>query len=264
MVEIDYLLNKIKEKKELSGLDNSIVLVALEKQIRKGHFNLSILKKKDIKKLVKLTRNDLRITVGSFNVNFSSSKLDISKVSSEELISLHTSTRERILLYPWLKEFIKKLDVNSILDLGCGLNPLALASKDYVYYASDINGENISLVNNFFKHNNLKGKAFIFDLRNIKKDRALLPSADLCLLLKVFDVIEKRGHKLAEEIITSLDCKYFLISFSTKTLSGKPMNHPQRGWIERMLSRLGYSYKIIKEKNEIFYLFEKSQPVKNL
>jgi len=61
----------------------------------------------------------------------------------------------------------------------------------------------------------------------------------------------------AEKIIRKIPSQYLLISFSTKTLSGRPMNHPQRGWIEQLTKRLGYGFEIIKSKNEIFYLIKK-------
>ena len=35
------------------------------------------------------------------------------------------------------------------------------------------------------------------------------------------------------------------------------MKHAYRGWLERLLERLGYEFKIIKEKNEIFYVVKK-------
>ena len=51
-----------------------------------------------------------------------------------------------------LKEIIKKLNPKSILDLGCGINPLALAEKGVKYYASDINSEDLNIVREFFKN----------------------------------------------------------------------------------------------------------------
>jgi SAM-dependent methyltransferase len=260
MVEVNYIVNEIKKKKELSGLDNSVVFKSLEKQIKK--IDLTKLKKRELKALVKNIRAELRTVAGSFNLSRKSKELNFDYSSKSELLNLHASTKERISSYPEITKFIKGLEVKSILDIGCGLNPIALASKDYYYYASDINRENMDLIEKFFRHNNFKGETFIFDLRN--SNLSELPRADLCIMFKVLDVIEERGHKLAEKIVQTLKCRYFLISFSTKTLSGKPMNHPQRGWIEQMLNRLGYSYKILKEKNEIIYFFEKTHPAKAL
>jgi hypothetical protein len=139
--------------------------------------------------------------------------------------------------------------------LGCGINPLALSESGTKYYAFDINREELELVQKFFKMNHIQGEASFCDLWNIEACK--FPESDLCLIFKVFDVIEKKGHKLAEKIISKINSRYLLISFSTKTLSGKPMNHPQRGWIERLLHRLNFSFRIIKSSNEIFYLANK-------
>ncbi len=142
------------------------------------------------------------------------------------------------------------------MDLGCGINPLALARKGIVYYALDIKKDELDLIKEFFVKKDIAGETILFDVRKIKEIE--LPAVDMCLIFKVFDILEKRGHKLAEEIIDNVKCRYFLISFSTKTLSGKPMNHPQRGWIERLLARKGFKFKQIKSKNEIFYLAERT------
>ena len=154
------------------------------------------------------------------------------------------------------------LNIKSILDLGCGLNPIFLASENREYYALDINNSFIERINSFFSEKKIKGNAFFFDLKKISP--LILPKADICLILKVFDVIEKRGHKLAEKIINSINSRYFLISFPTKTLSGMPMRHPQRGWIEHLLSRLGFSFKFYKTKDEIFYLAKKDNIKKTI
>jgi len=249
------LINNIKNKKELSGLDNYIVEKALNKVVRGNDFNLENLRKKEIKEIVKLTRKELRLLSGSFRKHSRHGMVNLTDIAG--LLSLHSSTRERLSFYTELKNRVNNLNIKSILDLGCGLNPIALADKSVVYYASDINNADLDLVKSFFSENKVKGKTFIFDLRDIWDKHKELPSADLCILFKVMDVIEKKGHKLAEKVIQLINAKYFLVSFSTKTLSGRPMNHPQRGWIERMLDRLGYPYEMFKSKNEIFYLVKK-------
>ena len=123
------------------------------------------------------------------------------------------------------------------------------------YYAYDINQSDLNIVQKFFDSQKINGKTNLIDLRDINEE---FPTADICLLFKVLDLVDKKGHKKAEEIIKKIKSRYLLISFSTKTLSGKSMHHPQRGWIERLLSRLGFKFNIIKTKNEIFYLAEKN------
>jgi SAM-dependent methyltransferase len=161
------------------------------------------------------------------------------------------------LSYAFVKKEIEDLQPSSILDLGCGLNPIILASKGMEYYALDINKEMLDLVKNYFSEQQISGGVLLRDLRQI--DNLNLPRTDMCLILKVFDVLEKKGHKLAENILDSIKSKLIVVSFSTKTLSGKKMNHPQRGWIERLFKRKGFSFKTFKVDNEIFYFAAKER-----
>lgn len=238
------IIQLIKKKKELMGLADSIIKDALYSYLSKNKISLKKVSSRDIKLIVKEIRKKLRLMTGQFQVSD----------KKENLLLSHSSTKERMENYHVIEEVISSLNIKSILDLGCGLNPLSIANKNIRYYAVDIRQDEVDIINNHFKSKGIQGEAFIYDLRKLENK---LPEADICLILKVFDVLEKKGHKLAERIINFIDCKYFLISFSTKTLSGKSMNHPQRGWIERLLTRLNYSFKIIETNNEVFYLANK-------
>jgi len=250
MKTIKELIEKVKQKKELFGLSDRIVRESLQKHLG----SKKDLRKSEAKLIVKLTRAELRLLSGQFQASQKERVTLLKENKIQELLETHSSTKERLEFYPQIKKLIASLKIKSILDLGCGLNPLALANKSITYYAADIKQSELTLIKSYFKSKGIKGKTFFYDLRKIKPN---LPKADLCLLLKVFDVIEKRGHKLAEKIINSIDCKYFLISFPTKTLSGKPMRHPQRGWIEQLLNRLEFQFKSLRSPNEIFYLAKK-------
>ena len=143
-----------------------------------------------------------------------------------------------------------------ILDLGCGLNPLELASRDVHYYASDINQTHLDIIKEFFKKNHIKGQTFIYDLRNLSKSPEPLPETDLALLFKVLDIIDDKGRANAEKIINMIPAKHILASFSTIKISGKKMNRPERQWFEKMLARLGKKYSTFSSENEIFYLID--------
>ena len=248
------LIKEIKKKKELSGLSNQVVVDYLESYIKKYNLSLEKLKEKEIKLLIKELRSQLRNLTGRFQKSTKNRLKLLNEDSIKELLATHSSTSERLNFYPELKKIIKELKINSILDLGCGLNPLALAEKNIKYYASDIKEDDLSLVDKFFKKNSIKGKVFIQDIRKISSD---LPKADICLLFKVLDIADKANYKLAEKLIKNLSCRYILVSFATKTLSGRKMNFPRRKWLEHLLKNLGLKYKIISSDNEIFYLIDK-------
>ena len=96
------------------------------------------------------------------------------------------------------------------------------------------------------------------NLREIKNKKLELPKADICFMLKLLDSIEmEKGHRLAERLIKAVPCKWIAASFSTKTISGKKMRHPYRGWVGQLCRRLGYFYEILEFESEIFYLIRK-------
>ncbi len=270
------LIQKIKEKKEFSGLDDSFVQSQVESFLKRNPklAALSIQpKQKELKAIVKGVRASLRKLV----VYASKEKIpDIGRFKGlnkkefqelcQNILQQNTSTKERTAIYPSLYKEIKKLKPKRILDLGCGLNPLSLILSDWQgeYFAYDINQEEISFLQTFFpilKSVTINGHAAYFNLLETEKLPSL-PKADLCLLFKVTDVIEQKKykkHKITEEIIRELPCRFILLSFSTKTLSGRPMTAPKRNWLKRLLERLKYQYQILKYPSEIFYLIDKGE-----
>ena len=140
--------------------------------------------------------------------------------------------------------------------MGCGLNPLSyneLGIKPK-YVAYEINEEYVKQINKYFKESKINGQAFSKDILQIKR----FPKADVYFLFKLLESVElKKGHKISEEIIIKIPSKNLIVSFPTKTISGKPMNVPIRKWMNLMLERLKYEYSIIREENEIFYIIKK-------
>ena len=281
-MEQNNLIEEIKRKKELSGLTNSIVSNILDNYLKKHSIILKNLKSKELKIIIKDIRVELRKLSGRFQKSFKKIKLEENNIGN--ILKTHSSTAERLDFYPKLKNIISKLKVHSILDIGCGLNPIALANKKIYYYASDINEEYLQLIKKFFERNHIKGDVFVFDVKvfeqtmhfsawntlsiqkskqniqglfDIRNSSMILPKADLCLLFKLLDIIEIKSHKIAKALIEKLECKYILISFATKTLSGKQMKYPKRKWLEFLLEDLNYKYKIFNSNNEIFYLVKK-------
>ncbi len=252
MVDLLSLIRGIKEKKELSGLSDEIVKDCLINYFEKHRISSEKLTKQDSKLIIKEVRAELRFLSGQYQKSLKNRPKLLKKNNLAELLKTHSSTSERLEFYPSIKDKIHNLGIKSILDLGCGLNPIALASPDLIYFASDIKEDELSLIEQFFKENKINGKTFAFDLR---KPLVNLPKTDLCILFKVLDVIDKK-HKLSEKIILSLPSKYLLVSFSTKKLSGKSMNHPQRKWFESILSRNKLNFESFSISNEIFYLIK--------
>lgn len=203
-------------------------------------------KSKKYKKIIKDIRSMLHKIVGAY-------------ISKKEGLAAHASSRERISFYKriYSKIFSITGKPKSILDLGCGLNPLSykMMDVDAVYYAYDLDERNVEKVKDFFNKNKIKG---FVKLENIleKKD---FEKADITFLFKLLDCLDFKGHKNAEALIKKLNTKWTVVSFSTLTLGRRSMRHPYRGWFERMLERLRLSYVKFFEENEVFYVIKNAQ-----
>lgn len=259
------LVNKIKKKKELRGVAYAIVSDKINSFLSKNPKILkqiseskNIEKSSAVKKCIKDVRSSLRRIAGSFEIDDKDREFLVEQNKISELLATHSSTKERLDYYAEIYDKILLIagKPKSVLDIGCGLNPLSFPLKDVLYYACDINKDNLKLVEKYFQKNSIEGKTFFYDVAKIEKD---LPRADVCFLFKILDIVELKGHKIAEKIIISIPCKHIVVSFATKTLSGKKMKRPRRIWFERMLGRLKLKWTNFEVENEMFYVVEKEQ-----
>src|SRR3989338_2033095 len=106
----------VKKKSELSGVSDKVIARLLVQQ------KLIPQTPAEEKILIKAVRAELRTLLGRFQKSKASRTDLLRKENIEELLKSHASTAERLEYYPLLKEKIAALSVDSLLDLGCGLN----------------------------------------------------------------------------------------------------------------------------------------------
>ncbi len=247
------IIAKIKLKKPLEKLDNEYVQSFIEGFFKrnskiKKKFDENKFKKKDMELVVKNVRNELNKNYGQFWLN------------DELILSSHKSTKERInfyhKLYNQLFSIIKE-NPKTVLDLGAGLNPLTynyIPGKINIYfYSVELTKNDCEQIRKIFAKDQIHGEVIQADLRFYNK----FPKVDLCLMLKLLDSIEEKGHKLAEHLVTHINAKFIVVSFATAGIKGEKMNYPKRGWFERMLVRLNLKFDKFEQPNEIFYVVKK-------
>jgi 16S rRNA (guanine(1405)-N(7))-methyltransferase len=269
---INIFLIEIKKNKKYSTLADEIVIEEIKEYLEKNK-EVNDINRQSIKEI----RKSLHRLYSSYIRGKKSKKtklLDELKDNPDDpelikkILSTSLSSKERLKDY---KDIYKQIFIltgkpKSILDLGCGLNPLSFIFMDLdclEYHAYDIDTEDIGLLNNFFKtmkDRGLNGSASILNIKNLK-DVLNLPRADMVFLWKIIDLINTKNDKPGEELIKILMKKtdHLVVSFSTKTLSGKNMFLPRRKGFEMMLKRIGLSFDYIKFSNEIFYVIKTFQ-----
>ncbi len=240
---MENMISEIKQKPEFKDLPDSFIKRILQNYMDKH--NLSIPKnKKSRKLLVKIIRSELRTSAGQYVEKTKNSK---------DILHYHRSTSERLNEYNYIKSKIEELNAQSILDLGCGLNPIAIAKKGVKYYAYDIKSEYLDMIKSHFAENNFNGEVYHEDITQIN----VFPKADICLMLKLLDILGKNKKEVSRKLISKIDSEYFIVSFATKTLSGKEMNRPYRRWFENLLRDLKFEYGLHRTSNELFYIIKK-------
>jgi len=282
--KVKIIIDDVRKKKELKELSEGFVREHLSKYLQEKRRAADSLiknfnqKSSDYKKLVKEIRANLRRLYGLFRVEEEAkrrkelveellqSEKKQRKNIIDKILSTHSSTKERMPFYEKIYEkiFLMTGKPESIIDLGCGINPFSISYmglNKLDYHAYDLSVEEIGGLNLYFKllhqeNKHFRGKAEILDIMNWVKISKL--STDICFLFKMTDVLDSgRGHKAAETVVKNVPAKYVVVSFPTRTMSGKKMNFPRRKWIELMCERLGYKFKMIKFANEIFYVVKK-------
>jgi 16S rRNA (guanine(1405)-N(7))-methyltransferase len=139
------------------------------------------------------------------------------------LMQWHASTRERL---PILDTFFTTTlaglpPLRSVLDLACGLNPLAWPwmplDPTATYVAYDIYADAVDFVGEFMRLAGVNGRAAV---RDVLHDPPTEP-VDLALLLKTLPCLEQLAPNAAQTLLDALNARYLLISYPVASLGGR-------------------------------------------
>ncbi|HLW03036.1 MAG TPA: hypothetical protein VKT82_30555 [Ktedonobacterales bacterium] len=141
----------------------------------------------------------------------------------QQVMGYHSSTRERL---PILEQFYARAladipPARVVLDLACGLNPLALAwmplAADVEYYAFDLYQDMADFLNGFLALAHVRGQAEARDVLSRCPNRA----ADLALLLKALPCLEQLDASASLRLLEAINARHVLVSFPAQSLGGK-------------------------------------------
>ena len=140
----------------------------------------------------------------------------------------HASTAERL---PIITGFFQTClapiaPVRSVLDLACGLNPLALPwmplADDFTYQACDIYLDMLGLVDAFLRHFSPSSRAFAYDL---VAGSPQVP-AQVAFLLKTIPCLEQVDKQIGTALLQSIQAEHILVSFPAQSLGGRNKGMP--------------------------------------
>ncbi len=266
MINRDVVFHKLKESKKYRYLcDDTLYRIsgwAVERY--------------EPKKAVKAAKNKLHQVYGAYFEKMNINKIqklldelsndpdtDTLKATAIKILKYHTSTSERI---PFMKQFYIDLfsrigKPKRVVDFACGLNPFSVQwmglepGAEYIVY--DIDTRLISVIDTFFIYLNRHYRAVCADILV----SILGMETDVVFLLKTLPCLEQQEKGVSEEIIKTLKAKYIVISFPSKSLTGKEkgMETYYNKFILEILERLSLSldYFRLEYSNEMFYVVRK-------
>jgi 16S rRNA (guanine(1405)-N(7))-methyltransferase len=226
--DVDALAEQVLAARKYAALDPTLVRGVLAAELAKGR------RGKVAVKAAKTKLHQIAAVYQTSSLDYAGwrERLESAAARPEELqvfcleaMQAHTSTRERL---PILAEFYATIFTDLppaplVIDLACGLNPLALAwmplPPGYRYWACDIDREQIDFLNDFFARTGAPAAAHLYDL--IHGDSAAVPTADIVLLLKTIPCLEQIDSSIGARLLAALDCRTAFVSFPTRSLGGK-------------------------------------------
>ena len=202
-------------------------------------------KRRSLKEAIKATKNKLHQVAGAYieepryaawlaELTDVWHEVDITDERQREalrrIMARHASTRERL---PILDQFYAQAlaslgPIHSVLDIACGLNPLALRwaplADEAQYTAYDVYGDMMAFLDGYFAleaggHGlpGLRGRAETCDVIASPPEQR----ADLALILKAIPCLEQADKTAGERLLRAIRADHLLISFPAHSLGGR-------------------------------------------
>jgi 16S rRNA (guanine(1405)-N(7))-methyltransferase len=184
------------------------------------------------------------------------------KATCYDLLTTHLSTRERL---PLLDTFYQEIFAvtgkpDSLLDLACGLNPLAFPWMDLPastqFYAYDIHEPRVDFLNHYFQ---LEGLAPLAKLQDIALQFPQEP-ADMALFLKEMPRFARNYGNLGRPLLEALNVRWLVISFpSISTHGGRNLTDRYRDFMFQLIDGLPWQATEILFDGELVFCIEKAR-----
>jgi len=185
------------------------------------------------------------------------------KAVCRRLLAGHASTRERL---PVLEHLYPACFGDSppqrVLDVGCGLHPLAVPwmhlPPNAYYAAYDIDTALCAFLHEALPLLGVRGEAAICDLM-------LGPppvSADVALVLKTIPLLEQQRRGAGADLLRAIQAPRLVVSFPTRSLGGRNvgMATTYRGYMDALTAAEGWSPRVIELPNELVFVIERHTP----
>jgi len=180
-----------------------------------------------------------------------------------QFMALHSSTLERLKILDHFYDslFAQLPHVHSIIDIACGLNPLAIpwmpiaSSTDY--YAYDIYQDLIEFIGSFIE---LAGGRPHVEAADVLH-RPPRVRADLAFVLKNVPCFDQVNKAATSQLISQLDVRYVVVSFPLRSLGGgdRFLTKQYTARFAELVQDTNWAVTRMEYKTELVFLIEKTE-----
>ncbi len=192
---------------------------------------------------------------------FSLGSRDFARPILRQFMAAHTSTFERL---PLLKTFYQQIfdrlpPVNSVIDIACGLHPLARPwmplAPERPYFALDIFSDQIDFLNRYFCLMGYEGEAVQCNVL----EELQAPPADLAFLLKTLPCLEQIEAGAGRRLLYAIDAPVVVVSFPSHSLAGrkKGMTQHYAAYFDGIIAGSGWQVESLSYPSEDVYIVRK-------
>jgi len=263
---LESLIDQVQKHQKYQNIHRSLVTRLSKEALHQGLKG---------KRAMKYVRNKLHQVGGAYfkqKVDYEQIKQDIQALPRDlnadkvknfclKTMGLHVSTAERL---PILDTFFHNCfesisPVDSVLDLACGYNPLAIPwmpLPDAVHYhACDIYTDMLDVIDSFAKHFDLNFSTQPCDIIGFTSNKPV----SLALLLKSIPCLEQVDKTIGSKILQSIDADYILVSFPVRAIGGqeKGMESFYRNHFYDLISDENWAVKEFLFDTELAFLVSK-------
>jgi 16S rRNA (guanine(1405)-N(7))-methyltransferase len=176
-------------------------------------------------------------------------------------MQMHASTRERL---PFLEDFMHLIhenvgEIETLLDLACGLNPLTLPwlpmKPDAQVYLCDIYTDMVAFVNTFRQHLGFAGASQVCDLTSELPSQ----SVQVAFLLKTIPCLEQIQKMVGTCLLEGIQAETLVVTFPAYSLGGrsKGMRQTYAAHFTDLVAGKPWEIKKFEIGNELVYIIHK-------
>ncbi|GAB4517315.1 MAG: 16S rRNA methyltransferase [Anaerolineae bacterium] len=262
MADVDKIVEAVRQTAKYATVTPELIAHLAEEELRK---------RPNLKEATKATKNRLHQVAGAYfnsRPQYDTWLRELENTPREAhqdlirtFMSHHVSTQERLTILDnyYATIFADLPPIHSVMDVACGLNPLAIPwmplAEGAVYYAYDLYEDMMAFLDRALPLLGVGGSATPADV----SARVPSQSVDLALVIKAIPCLQHLDKYIGDKLLNGIDCRYIVVSFPAQSIGGreKGMVTHYTGMFEALLADHEWQVRRHVFATELVFVIEK-------